>query len=457
MLRSTPPILVLLALGSALPLPAQRGPTAPPANRVLWTVETQAPSYGSAAAADLDGDGHVEVVFGTYFNDEHAYCLDGRSGKLRWKKRSRGGPLDASVLIADLVGDRRPETVFADSARGRLWCLAANGEEIWHFDGPSGTDSPPALGDLDGDGKLELVYGTMKVRGGDGRVVALEAASGKVRWTAVVPGHVQSEPALADLNGDGKLDVLVTTWRGDDRLRALDGSNGQELWHFETGDWIYHGVSVADLDRDQRPEVIVADRKGTVWMLQGETGREVWSRQLEGESRGTVFGPTSLVDADGKGALEIAVPGRHLHLLDAKGRVRWRQTYGGRSIARGCAVADIDGDGGQDLVFGEGTRLRALRARDRKELWSYELRSGEHRWERIDHAPLLLDLDGDGRLDVFVVVGKGTSDASRPQNYGRAWALRAGRGKATARNRWMTFRGGNRRLGRPEAPASRDR
>lgn len=456
MLRSLTALFLLFAPGGVLPLSAQHTPAAPPKSLVLWTVETKAPSYGSGAAADLDGDGRHEVVFGTYFNDEHAYCLDGKEGAIRWKRRSRGGPLDASVLIADLLGDPRPETVFADSARGRLWCVAADGEELWHFDGPSGTDSPPALGDLDGDGSLELVYGTMKVRGGEGRVVVLESASGKMRWTARVPGHVQSEPALVDLNGDGKLDVLVTNWRGDDRLRALDGRDGEELWHFETGDWIYHGVSVADLDADQRPEVIVADRKGTVWMLDGETGQAAWSCELEGEAKGTVFGPTSLVDADGKGALEIVVPGRHLHLLDARGRVRWRQRYGGRSIARGCAVADVDGDGWQDLVFGEGTRLRALRARDRKELWAFELRSGPHRWERIDHAPLLLDLDGDGRLDVFVVVGKGTSDASRPQNYGRAWALRAGRGKATPRNCWVAFRGGNRRWGRAD-PAKNEK
>jgi hypothetical protein len=86
--------------------------------------------------------------------------------------------------------------------------------------------------------------------------------------------------------------------------------------------------------------------------------------------------------------------------------------------------------------------LRVVRAADGEELWSAELEVGEDPREGIDHAPLILDLDGDGHLDVFVVSGKGTSDDSRPRNYGRAFALRGGRGKARPGAVWTTFRGG---------------
>jgi outer membrane protein assembly factor BamB len=422
---------------------------APDAKTLLWTVETKSPSYGSAAAADLDGDGVPEIVFGTYYGDEQLYCVDGKTGAVKWRKQSRGGPLDASVLIADVDSDGAPEIVFGDSAHGTIWCLDAAGAEQWVFDGPSGTDSPPAAADLDGDGTIEIVYGTMKVKGGAGRVVTLDGATGAPRWSAEVPGHVQSEPALVDLDADGVRDVLVTNWMGDGKLRALNGKDGIELWSFVTGDWIYHGVSVNDFDGDGKPEIVVADRKGSVWMLEGESGAVQWTAALEGEREGSVFGPTTLVDADGKGAPEIVVCGAHLHLLDArKGETRWRRAFGGASLARGTAAADVDGDGRQDLVFGEGTRLRAARARDGKELWAWELRGGEDVHEGLDHAPLILDLDGDGRLDVFIVGGKGTSGATRASNYGRAWALRAGKGKAAPEHVWTTFRGSNLRGGR---------
>src|SRR5215510_1328816 len=48
--------------------------------RILWTVSTDAPSFGSAAAGDIDGDGKPEIVFGTYFNDSHLYAVNAEDG-----------------------------------------------------------------------------------------------------------------------------------------------------------------------------------------------------------------------------------------------------------------------------------------------------------------------------------------------------------------------------------------
>lgn len=429
--------------------PAGSQPALP--ERAIWAVLTRAPSYGSGAAGDINGDGKVEVVFGTYFNDENVYAVSGADGKVLWQFKSQGGPIDTSVLIFDVNGDGQPEIIFGDSAYGTLYCLNGKGEPLWQFKGQSGTDSPAAAADLDGDGEVEVVYGTMK-SGKDkpGYVNVLKGKTGAVVWSAEVPGHIQSEPALVDVNGDKVLDVLVTNWYGDKQLRALDGKDGKELWKFETGDDVYHGVSFFDFNKDGKPEIVVADRKGHVWMLAGETGQLIWKADLEGEMEGTVFGPTSLVDADRDGVPEIVVCGLNLHLLDAQGKLRWRKAYGngGHSIARGVAVADVDGDGIDDLVFGQLTTLYAVRSSDGQEIWKVDIHSGSDQNEGIDHAPLLLDLDGDGRLDVFVVSGRGLSGAAEEKkNYGRAMALHAGDGRMSATNCWLMFRGGPRHSG----------
>src|SRR5947207_3267072 len=80
----------------------------PPLPHRLWSLDLGSASYGGGAVADLDGTGPA-IVFGTYYNDEHLYCVDAASGAVPWKFRSEGGPFDASVALVDLDGDKKLE------------------------------------------------------------------------------------------------------------------------------------------------------------------------------------------------------------------------------------------------------------------------------------------------------------------------------------------------------------
>lgn len=388
----------------------------------LWQLDLKSASYGSAAVGDLDGDGKPEIVFGTYTNDEHLYAVGAKDGSVLWKFKSHGGPFDASVAIVKL--EDQTVVLAADSGDGTLFCLDAKGRELWTVKLPSGTDSPPAVADLDGDGTPEIVVGTMMAADRKGRVCAI--SNKKIIWEAKVPGHVQSEPALVDLDGDHKLEVVVTCWMGDKKVRALSGKDGSELWSFQADGEMYHGVSIAG------ESIVFATCAGTVYALDFK-GALRWKTTLQGEY---LFAPTTVVGKD------IVVGGRSLYVLDENGKERWRRKGG--SVDRGAAVADVDGDGKPDLVVGMGCLLLALDEATGNELWSFDARSGENVYESIGSAPVLADFDGDGKLDVFFVCGKGTSDKTRKDNYGRAYALRAGDGKGPG---WPTFRGSLRRTG----------
>src|SRR5438105_4957823 len=99
---------------------------------------------------------------------------------------------------------------------------------------------PPRLWSLD---LASASYGGGAAADRHGRVVVLDPATRKPKWTARIPGHVQSEPVLIDLDGDGTLDVVVTNWRGDQSIYALHGKTGKPMWtHPMKGD-MYHGVS----------------------------------------------------------------------------------------------------------------------------------------------------------------------------------------------------------------------
>lgn len=432
-------LVVCVLVAQADDQPAAPSLTVEP--RVLWEVELTSDSKGSGAIADIDGDGKPEVVFGTYFRDRHLYALNGEDGSLCWKHLSDQGPMDASVLIADHDGDGTLEILSADSSSGRIFCLDGQGRLVWVFKLPNSTDSPPSIADLTGDGRLDIVAGSMWMGDGVGAVTSFDAITREVHWTARVPGCVQSEPVLVELDDEEGLDVVVTSWRGDRSVHALSGKTGDPIWRFETaGDGesmgMYHGVSV--LDDLAEPRLVIGTTEGDVYCLD-RNGNELWSTHFDEY----LFAPTTAADLDGDGALELCVIGRSLHLLRATdGEELWKRDYT-QTCARGIAIADVNGNGSPDLVFAVGTVLFALSG-DGAEICRIDLGQKDDPYANIGGV-LLSDLDGDGFVDAFCVVGRGHygGDNKGEDNHGRAVAIRLGRGSGS----WETFRGGPKRTG----------
>lgn len=155
--------------------------------------------YSSPAVADLDRDGHAEVIWGSY----DVVALDGATGTLKWRA-SNGSRVWPGVAVADLTGDGNLEVV-AGRGGDQLTVYDRNGSALWTRNPfGSGEVRTLAVEDLDTDGILEIVVG--RASGGDTKQLNVYDASGSVR-PAGPPGGTESRDTA------GGCSTRTSRWR----------------------------------------------------------------------------------------------------------------------------------------------------------------------------------------------------------------------------------------------------
>ncbi|MBK8100699.1 MAG: VCBS repeat-containing protein [Planctomycetes bacterium] len=339
-----------------------------PGNRTLPAVTTLVPAFFGLGVGDLDGDGAADLIFG-----------DVATSRLQcWLRAS---PETADVAL--FQGIRSP---------------------VRYDQG----EHAPVAGDVDGDGRTDILLPSTV-----GLVVQHALGFGRWRSTitapAAAPGAIEHY-RLADLDGDGDLDLVVASGSSV-RVLTNDGSGDFDPAALATEPGgPADGLRLADLDGDENVDLVRINSSGVLW-----------NRNLGGGQFGpnvvllpdatAVQGTLDVGDFDGDGDNDVlttvATTGSDRAILvnDGSGNfavsptMRWTST----DTPYYMAVADLDGDGDLDLV--------------------------EHRWELRLHRnlgagvfadatagnlppslapnsiPQLQDLDGDGDRDLFCAVG----------------------------------------------------
>ena len=311
--------------------------------------------YSTPAIADVDGDGKPEVAWGGY--DGWVYLADLATGedKPGWPIFLKDS-IWSSPALFDINGDGKKEIIIGADAHGGgenvlgtstpfggcLWVFQPNGavqagfpycigEVIW---------SSPAIGDINGDGLPEIVFGTGKYLTDPAnpnfsqyhlqhKVFAITRTGQNVSgWPFALANNeeVWTSPALADLNGDGKPEVIVTTFRQNtyqctspcpsdtrSRLYAINGngtaygsaipqtSDSTPQTTFEAQDPV-----VADIYGDGNPEILVPYN----WEVAAFNSSLTQLTSGSGPLEFNVWGPVQAVatgQLDNGGAEDVAV------------------------------------------------------------------------------------------------------------------------------------------------------
>jgi len=406
--------------------------------QIKWWYDVLDSSFGQSAAGDIDKDGKLEIVFGCYRNDSCIYALNGENGSLQWKFNAKTanaeGCNDVAVLLYDIDQDDTLDVIVPSSCNPKTYCFRGkNGDIKWQTP-TGGSDSPPTLADLDNDGKPEILHG-----GFDGKVLCINGENGSVAWSKQVFSNawVQTAPTIVDLDGNGQLDFVVATWAfspDTSRVYAYRGNDQSLLWSRAVSDVTYHGFATGDLDQDGKPELVLGDYNGVIYALNGENGSMLWTYQASVY----VGAPVTLADVNHDGNRDVIYcDGYGVGALSKSGASMWYYPIpnAGQSF-RGVAIGDINGDQQLDIVFGTNTgKVYVLKGADGSLIWDMDLEAHMGKNFEIDHAPLLADFDQDGTIDIFVVGGD-TQYPNFQANYGRAYLISAGTGHGPD---WLMF------------------
>lgn len=391
--------------------------------------------------ADIDGDGHPDVVINQAWFRNPGDLRDPRAWDRvpyceAWKWPH------AYIDVADLNHDGRPDIVMApaEPARGRYrlsWCEAPSERGgLWteHVIDPQVETvmHGVAVGDLDGDGRLAVVTASMHVAtAGRGEIAVYRPAAGQQPWLRTVIGIGGSHSIkLADVDGDGDLDVFGANYEGpDQRVRlwrndavARTAAGWQRHVVDDSRPWPSVFVLAADLDGDGKPDLVSGDR----WYRNpGQVGAP-WIRATVGRGANNA---ALAADFDGDGHVDILAsawngdpdwtwPGRlrrwsGMKVDGSPGGLVWARNdghghftvEGGIPPGRGDflqGAALLRGAGGDRVVLswhGEGAGVQQLRVPPgARSPWHRSVLQTLSQDEDLQAA----DLDGDGRADLVL-------------------------------------------------------
>lgn len=391
---------------------------------LVWRYLFGAPNYGRAQAADVNGDGKVEVFGASH--DGHVYCLDEQGHRLWFHSNlyyregsghvtsaSDWGITDATkdwVANSFLRMDGNHADLVITSGKGegqRRKISSAEKDAIWLEKAfatvPDATSTYEIRPFHESDVYYQHAGQLVEEPDGwylyttcfDNQCVKLKADTGELMWKFSSLEQNEPFPTVVDIDGDGNLECIFNSI--DEHVYCLDAKTGALKWKNELGFGIDCFGSHADMDNDGVFEYIINGRGGRTLYLDGVTGEakykstdwSVWATS-ETNSRATVFD----YDPDNKAVVFGGLAG-FVYCLDGRANTLWR-TYLAANMRASTTILDIDLDGEDEILVPDMMGTLTILNKHGKEIGQVHIKGG------IEGTPLDGDLDGDGKIEVFL-------------------------------------------------------